>query len=115
MENDLYFNPDGTLHISKSLFNEWIVKVPTSRHRLAKNGTCSLTLVDYEYALPTRKGIVYIDMSNKSYVVLPNHVLQDFPPEAKAHAGVPRSIIVFNVKQILMARKMDVVKISKRT
>lgn len=101
MRADIFYKSSGEIFISKDISNKWMIKIPTNKHGLTGAGTCSLKLVEYQYDLKEKEGILYIDAKLGKYVFIPNIILKEHPPEPKTFMGMKNSLFVFNIGQII--------------
>lgn len=97
------YNGETVTNIDRRMFKDWMVKSPGVKHRLNRAGTCSLNRTEYRSYLKDKKGICYVDITKKCFVLIPLHILELHPPEPKNFMGVKDSLYVFNIKQILLA------------
>lgn len=97
----IYFKKNGGLAIPYLLNKEWLIRIPTIPHRLSRAGTCSLKMAE-KYHLVNLKGIVYIDMTKRAYVMVPLTILTQYELEGKSFQGLKNSIFVYQIKQMLV-------------
>jgi hypothetical protein len=94
------FKKNGSLKIPYEIHTDWVVKVPTKKNRLIRDGSVGL---DYgeKYDLKNKKGVIYIDVSSKSYIIIPKTCFEEEAPELKACNGIKNSIASWSVKGLI--------------
>lgn len=108
----IYFKPSGELYIDKSLLSEWLIKIPTRRNRLDRTGSAGLR-IDERYDLKHRKkGIIYIDNTERAYVMIPKELLME--PTGKDCNGVKNSIFSYNVNESVNKHNLEIISIPKQ-
>lgn len=110
MEAEVKWKKKGGLYIQPVIAKDWMIRVPTLRHRLCRSGTVALTPPE-RYDLRDKKGILFIDSTLKSYVFIPKTILDTYPVELKDCNGVKESLAVYNVKQMIKDHNLPLVKI----
>lgn len=104
------FKKNGSLRIPYELHADWVVKVPTKRNRLIREGSVGL---DYgeKYDLKTKKGVIYIDISSKSYIKIPKDCFLEETPEMKACNGIKNSIASWSVRDLIEKYRLELIPI----
>jgi len=110
MDAEIKWKRKGGLFISPTIAKEWMIRVPTVRHRLSRSGTVALTPPE-RYDLQEKKGILLVDSTLKSYVFIPKTLLDQYPVEMKDCNGVKASLAVYDVKKIIGDHSLPLVKI----
>lgn len=110
MTDSICWKKNGGLFIPGHINKEWIIKVPTVRHRLKRSGTCSLKIAE-RYDLQTKAGILLVDSTAKAYVYIPKSILDLYEPILKDFQGIKNSLIVYEVGRIIEEQKLEMVKI----
>ena len=87
--------------ISYQTYKTWAVKEPTTDHRLARKATCSFSYAQWYELMHTKKGILFVDHSQKCFVIIPKNLITEDLYAKHAHLGVKDSLIVFQVKPLL--------------
>jgi hypothetical protein len=104
--------PKITLKAGKSMFvppaltKDWIVCVPTLKHRLHREGTCGLKW-DKMYDLKSKKGILYVDVTKKKvFIFLKEDLMENIVKKGNID-GVKNAITVFNCKKLYEEGKFE--------
>lgn len=105
---------NGGLFIPGHINKDWIIKVPTVKHRLNRSGTCSLKIAE-RYDLQTKAGILLVDSTAKAYVYIPKSILDLYEPVLKDFQGIKNSLIVYQVGKIIEEQKLEMVKIPNQS
>lgn len=108
---EIKFKRNGGLYIDSKIAQEWVVRIPTVKHRLIRGGSVALDMPQRFDLRNGKKGIVFIDMSLKKYLVIPNEVLSLYEPVITAYMGVKDAFYVYSVKTILEEQKLELVPI----
>lgn len=104
----IYYKKNG-IHIDRSLFSEWIVKAPTKKNRLSRNGSAGLKMDEKFELKHSKKGILFIDHTEKAYVFMPKELLSE--PVGKDCNGLKNSIFSYNVNEIVTQHHLDILPI----
>lgn len=108
MKPEIYYKKGG-IHVDKNLHAEWVIKAPTRRNRLDRSGSAGLKM-DEKYDLKhTKKGILFIDHTQKAYVKMPKELLEE--PVGKDCNGLKNSIFSYNVNEIVNKHNLTIVSI----
>jgi hypothetical protein len=82
--------------IPYQVHKEWVVKIPTTRHRLHKGGTIGLTVPEF-MDLKEKRGVIYIDFTRKTILEFSREDLLANIAKKTSHFGL---ITVFNAKDL---------------
>lgn len=108
MKPPIYYKKGG-IHVDKTIHSEWVVKAPTRRNRLDRSGSAGLKM-DEKYDLKhTKRGILFIDHTQKAYVMMPKELLEE--PVGKDCNGLKNSIFSYNVNEIVNKHNLTVIPI----
>lgn len=109
MNKPLIYYKTGGIHVDKTLISEWIIKAPTRRNRLDRGASAGLKM-DEKYQLKhSKKGIIFIDHTEKAYVMMPKELLSE--PVGKNCNGLKNSIFSYNVNEIVNTHNLEIVSI----
>ena len=97
---------NNVLKVHPKIFSEYLVKCPTIRNRLHKQGTVCLRLEEV-YDLKSKKGIVFIDMTKKVYAVISNELIREYFNRQTGIGGSNKGLFIFSVKNMLIDFKIE--------
>lgn len=116
MTDQIYFREDtGRLQINSKVYAQYIVKCPSVKNRLSKSGSAGLKMDEvYDLKHGKKRGVVYIDMTKKAFVVVPVEVFLSREPVSKECNGVKNSIFSFDMNRLIETYNLQVVPIGKK-
>lgn len=108
---EIKFKRNGGLFIDSSIHKDWVVRIPTVKHRLIRGGSVALDMPQRFDLRNGKKGIVFIDMSMKKYLVITNEILALYEPTVAAYMGVKDAFHCYSVKTILEEQNLELILI----
>lgn len=100
----------GQIRIPWVIRNDWMIKVPTIRHRLHKSGTVSLVWAE-NIELRTKAGIVLIDMTKKAYVMVPKEILCQYEKTFAPYQGRKSALVIYKIGEIVKTHGIELIKL----
>lgn len=117
MRGLVYHDQTNNMVVDWDSLKDWQVKNPNGPHSMKNKtgGSCSFENESYrKYLSSTKKGIFFIDKRLKVYVFFSREVLEKYPPEPKAHLGMPNSFYVYsNLKNIVNQERLEMIPFGK--
>lgn len=110
MEAEVKWKKKGGILVDPLIAKDWVIRVPTVRHRLKKSGSVALTPAE-RYDLKEKKGILFVDLSLKKYVYIPKVLMNQYPIEFKDCNGNKGALEVHNVKRIIDEHSLELIDI----
>ena len=108
--SDIYFKDNGRLFISSRLNSDWVIKIPTVQNRLLKNGSIALKMTE-QYDLKSKKGILWIDMTDNVYIFIPKEVVEKHYVRETGVSGAKKGLKIFSVHSMVKNNEVYIVDI----
>lgn len=117
MTDQIYFRKDtGRLQIEPRVYVNYVVKCPTVKNRLSKSGSAGLKMDEvYDLKHGKKKGVVYIDLTKKTFIIVPVALFLSQEPVGKECNGMKNSIFSFDMNRLIEAHNLQVVPIGKES
>lgn len=96
----IFLNKKGVIVIPPELLHRFVIKVPTSTHRLNGTGNIGLNYMQNAQLQEERDGVIYIDMTKKVYMIIPKEIVNKFFTGYGAMSGDPKAIHQYSAKSI---------------
>lgn len=104
--NEIFFTKKFKVMAAPGINNDWVIKIPTVDHRLSRLGTVALKMSE-NYDLKSKKGVIYVDMTLKKYVLVPKEILEEHFLKMADYSGVKNCLWVYDIKTPVQLEKIQ--------